>query len=99
MSIGFWRLRDSISVRCMVLADLDRDLLFRRDAVERQALAADGLDVLRPEVDQGDVLAGMGEPAADISAQRADADDRDSLLGHDFLLRTAAWRGTPRLPD
>ena len=42
------------------LGVLDRDLLLRRDAIELQPAAADGLDVLRPEVDQGDVLAAYG---------------------------------------
>src|SRR5215203_146019 len=48
------------------LGVLDRDLLFRRDAIEFEPARADRLDVLRPEIDQGHVLTGLRQVAADI---------------------------------
>src|SRR5262249_54748964 len=83
------------------LGILDRDLLLRRHAVEGKTLAPDGLAVLRPEADQGDVLAGMGEPAADISAQRSNSDDCNplahfpsSLMFAPLPVSSRAQRGT-----
>src|SRR5262249_8753827 len=43
-----------------------------------EALLADRLDLLGPGVDQGDVVAGPGQETADIAADRACADEKDS---------------------
>jgi hypothetical protein len=54
----------------------DDAALGRRHAVQLQPLGADGLDVLRPGVHQGDVLPELRQPAADIASQGACAHDR-----------------------
>ena len=79
MSIGFWRVSDCTSVRCMVLAFLTVNFSSGVTPSSSSPRAADGLDVLRPEVDQRDVVAGMRQRSADIAAQRADADDCNPL--------------------
>src|SRR5262249_33644940 len=48
-------------------------------ALEVQPLPPDRLDVLRPGVDQGDVLTGPRQVTADVAADRAGAHERDSL--------------------
>jgi len=55
------------------------EFLFGREPVELEPPGADRLDVLRPGIDQGDVVPEMGEVAADIPAERARAHDRDAF--------------------
>jgi hypothetical protein len=50
----------------------------RRHAVDREAVAADLLDMLRPAVDQRHVMAGAGEQGAGIAADGAGADEHDA---------------------
>ena len=51
---------------------------------DRDTLLADGLDLLGPRIDHGDVVAGPGKERADVASDRAGADEQD-LLGHVFL--------------
>ncbi|MEZ5261872.1 MAG: hypothetical protein R2755_08855 [Acidimicrobiales bacterium] len=57
---------------------LDGEALLVGHAVEHEAAWVDGLDVGRPEVDQRDVVPGLGQ-VADVPAERPDADHGDSL--------------------
>ena len=55
---------------------------------EGDAATADRLHLLRPGIDQGDVVLRPGEEAAEIAANRACADDEDSWAhgAHDIRL-------------
>src|SRR2546430_10816747 len=50
------------------------------DALERQAVAADRLDMLGPGVDQRDVEPVMREVSGGVAADCAGADDDDALV-------------------
>src|SRR5262249_21128767 len=53
----------------------DDEFLLRRDAVELQAARPDGFHMLRPRIDERDVVPKVGERAADIASQRSRPDD------------------------
>ena len=73
------RLRQALHLGEVDDLRLDRELLLRREPVELEAALADGLDVLGPRIDQRDVVAEVGEGAADIAAERAGAYDCNSF--------------------
>ena len=54
------------------------------DTFDRQPVLADGLDMLRPWVNQDHIEPVMREVTPGIAADRAGADHRDALA-HDFL--------------
>src|SRR5271169_7126477 len=68
-------------------ARLDRERLDVTDMGNPQTVLADGLDVLRPRVDVGDVFAGLHHMGAGITADRPRADDRYLILRHSVFLR------------
>ena len=76
----------------MQRARLDRERLDIADMGDAQPLAADGLDILRPRIDIGYVLAGLHHMGPGIAADRAGADDRYLLLRHNVFshIRLAA---------
>jgi hypothetical protein len=57
----------------------DDESLLRRDAVELKAARPDGLYVLRPGIDERDVVPEMRERAPDIASQGARPDDRNAF--------------------
>src|SRR5205823_822001 len=56
------------------------DRFFRRDALERQPIAADRLDMLRPRIDNRHIEPVMREVSAGIPANGAGPDDDDALI-------------------
>ena len=85
MSIGFSLARRLHFGHVHGLRLRDRELLLGRDAVELEAARANRLDVLGPHVDQRHVLAVMREIAADVTAERAGADDCDAFTHNPCL--------------
>src|SRR5262245_54631580 len=69
----------------MERARLDGERLDVADMGDPEPLAADGLDILRPRIDVGHVLARLHHVRSGISTDRAGANDRDLLLRHYVL--------------
>jgi hypothetical protein len=64
-------------------ARLDRERLRPLMVGNAKAVAVDRLDILRPEIDEGDILPGLRHVRTRIGADRSRADD-DNPLAHRF---------------
>ena len=74
-----------VNVQCLY-----RDLVLTLRAPEMESGTLDAIDVLGPRVDERDVVAGAGEVPADITANRACADECDTSFSHGSLGAKAA---------
>src|SRR5208282_3269845 len=85
----------------MQRARLDRERLDNADMGDPQAVLADGVDVFRPRIDIGHVLAGLHHMGTGITANRPCTDDRYFLLRHHVFsrLRFAARLAARSVPD
>jgi hypothetical protein len=60
--------------------NLDRERLLALVVRDAQAVLLHCLDMRRPHIDEGHILAGPHHMPSGITADRSDPDDRDSLL-------------------